>query len=302
MKYLFLTSSIIIAVAVCTSMGDPVRIMPVGNSITAGEHYGFPSLEERTGYRKDLYEMLVNSGYNVDFVGSQEHGIRSGDDADWYDWNCEAYPGWKIPEISGRVDSALKKYKPDILLVHVGTNGRDWESKPDQVEDMLDMINNFSVENDHPVTVFLCLIINRFEGGDTLTSRFNEAVSERLKTRTGDQIKIVPVDMENGARLDYSDDPPDPDGDPPYEGGDMLGVTYPGVELDRYHPNDKGNRKMAEKFYAEIVKELGQPGSVSPMKRTFPGSSRTDNYSSEIKQGLSEKLTGYPNREISALR
>ena len=33
---------------------DTIKIMPVGNSITAGEHYGFPVFEERTGYRKPL--------------------------------------------------------------------------------------------------------------------------------------------------------------------------------------------------------------------------------------------------------
>ena len=72
---------------------NPVKIMPVGDSIAAGEHYKFPALGERTGYRKALYEMLINAGYNVDFVGSQNHGIRPKAARDWYDWNCEAYPG-----------------------------------------------------------------------------------------------------------------------------------------------------------------------------------------------------------------
>ena len=230
--------------------------MPVGNSITAGEHYKFPALEERTGYRKYLYEMLINSGYNIDFVGSQSHGIRTEDDNDWYDWNCEAYPGWKIPDIARMVKISLNIYKPDILLVHVGTNGRDWEPKPGQVMDMLDMINDFSVDNNHPMIVFLCSIINRFKGGDVPTTQFNKDIANMIDARTGDKIKIILVDMENGAGLDYSDDPPDPDANPPYEGGDMLGETYPGVDYDVYHPNDKGNTKMAEKFYKELVKDL----------------------------------------------
>jgi hypothetical protein len=99
--------------------------------------------------------------------------------------------------------------------------------------------------NNHPMTVFLCLIINRFEGGDSLTTQFNKNVAGMISSRTGDRIKIRLVDMENGAGLDYSDHPPDPTANPPYEGGDMLGETYPGVDYDRYHPNDKGNTKMA---------------------------------------------------------
>ncbi|MGB8226047.1 MAG: hypothetical protein WCE45_04135 [Sedimentisphaerales bacterium] len=240
--------------------------MPVGNSITAGEHYHLPALAERTGYRKALYEMLINSGYNVDFVGSQQHGERSEDDKDWYDWNCEAYPGWKIPDIANKVKIALKTYKPDILLVHVGTNGSEWKLKPGQVKDMLDTINTFSVDNNHPMTVFLCLIINRFKGGHAPTTQFNKDVANMVNARSGDKIKIILVDMENGAGLDYSDSPPDPNANPPYEGGDMLGETYPGVAYDKYHPNDKGNTKMAVKFYEELVKELKKPAKIANSK------------------------------------
>lgn len=233
--------------------GEPVRIMPVGNSITAGEHYGYPLLEERTGYRKALFEMLIQNGYDVDFVGSQKHGIRPEGDPEWYDWNCEAYPGWKIPEIASKVDTALALYQPDILLVHVGTNGSDWKDKPAQVMEMLDGINRHAVLHDKPAAVFLCLIINRFiEEDQSPTTRFNEEVKKLVHSRSGDQIRIMLVDMENGAGLDYSDNLPDPDANPPYEGGDMLGYRYPGVAYDKYHPNDKGNRKMASLLYRKL--------------------------------------------------
>lgn len=240
---------------------EPVRIMPVGDSITAGEHYGFPALEERTGYRKPLYELLTGAGYEVDFVGRQNHGIRPKDSVDWYDWNCEAFPGWKIPEITPQVEAALPACQPDILLVHVGTNGKDWENKPAQVADLLDRVNAHAVCSDRAVTVLLCLIINRFAAEDPApTSQFNRAVAKMVAARTGDRIKIVLVDMEHGAGLDYSDRLPDPGATPPDEGGDMLGTRYPGVPLDRYHPNDKGNARMARRFYDELVKQLGAPG------------------------------------------
>ena len=245
------------------SADGTIKIMPVGNSITAGEHYGYPSIPERTGYRKVLYEMLVEAGYNVDFVGSQNHGERPASDPDWYDWNNEAYPGWKISDIANKLDTALIVYQPDILLIHVGTNKSDWDNKPGQVMDMLDMINDFSEANDHPITVFLCKIIKRFYKEDSgPTSQFNEAVADSVAARSGDKIKIIMVDMENGAGLDYTDDPPDSTAYPPYEGGDMLGETYPGVTYDKYHPNDKGNTKMALKFYEGLVNELGEPTKV----------------------------------------
>ena len=207
MKGLLLISFIYLVLISSSPASDTIKIMPVGNSITAGEHYKFPGLEERTGYRKALFEMLTNAGYHIDFVGSQKHGIRPEDDKDWYDWNCEAYPGWKIPDISSKVDTALNVYQPDILLVHVGTNGSGWDEKPAQVKEILDMINRYSIRN-------------------------------------------------NLHKL------PDPGANPPYEGGDMLGNRYPGVAHDRYHPNDKGNTKMAAKFYEELVKVLPVPAKT----------------------------------------
>ncbi|MFC1569426.1 T9SS type A sorting domain-containing protein [bacterium] len=244
-----------------------VKIMPVGNSITAGEHYNFPTLEERTGYRKDLYWMLINSGYNVDFVGSQTHGIRPETDSNWYDWNNEAYPGSQINGIARKTKEALDVYKPDILLVHVGTNGGSWERKPGQVMAMLDSINAYSVDYDHPMTVFLCKIVKFFiEENSAPISQFNINVADSVAARTGDKIKIIMVDMENGAGLDYTDNPPDSTAVPPYEGGDYWGRTYPNLSYDKYHPNDKGNTKMAVKFYEELVKELGEPTKVENLR------------------------------------
>jgi acyl-CoA thioesterase I len=129
MKEILIVSILFFTILASAQAGDTNKIIPVGNSIAAGEHYKFPVLEERTGYRKPLYEMLIKAGYNIDFVGSQKHGIRPKKDKDWYDWNCEAYPGWKISDIANKLDTALTVYQPDILLVHVGTNGKDWDKK-----------------------------------------------------------------------------------------------------------------------------------------------------------------------------
>jgi len=261
MKSVILIFSLLFIFPVELKAEEAVRIMPVGNSITAGEHYKFPANAERTGYRKDLYEMLVNAGYNVDFVGSQTHGARPATDPNWYDWNNEAYPGKTISYIDEKLTTALSTYQPDILLVHVGTNGSDWSAKPGQVMTMLDTINRYAVDNDHPMTVLLCKIIKPYAEFDSdPTVEFNNDVVDLLATRTGDKIKIVMVDMEDGAGLDYTDRLPDSTATPPYEGGDMWGYTYPGMtKADKYHPNDKGNYKMAVKFYDELVKVLAEP-------------------------------------------
>ena len=285
-------------VAVCALVGSPVRIMPVGDSITAGEHYKFPPLEERTGFRKPLYDMLTAAGYEVDFVGSQEHGIRPETAPDWFDWNCEAYPGWTIPRIAEKMEAALEAFEPDILLVHVGTNGKDWEAKPGQVADLLDRVNAYAVSRDRAVTVLLCLIINRFESEDPApTTQFNREVATMVKERTGDRIKVVLVDMEHGAGLDYSDRLPDPDATPPDEGGDMLGTRYPGVALDRYHPNEKGNAKMARKIL-RCAREGARRTSRAQIDNIEWAHSRTD----PLRDLRSDRRRHPPTHPFSACR
>ncbi len=242
---------------------EPVKIMFVGNSITAGEHFGYPPVTERAGFRQPLYKMLVDSGYCFDFVGTQKHGERAITDTNWYDWNNEAFPGWKIPEIARKTNEALQIYFPDILLVHVGTNGSNWDEKPGEVMRMLDSVNRFALENDHDITVLLCKIINRFISQDQKpTTLFNTRLEKMVTARSGDKIKIIMVDMEKGAGLDYSDNLPNHTATTPYEGGDMWGTRYPGISLDIYHPNEKGNYKMAVKYYQELVKELAEPDKI----------------------------------------
>jgi hypothetical protein len=96
MKEILLSALFFLFVVTYSLAGDTIKIMPVGNSITAGEHYSFPALEERTGYRKALYEMLINAGYNVDFVGSQNHGIRPENEHFYQVPVCK-----QVPDVSG---------------------------------------------------------------------------------------------------------------------------------------------------------------------------------------------------------
>ncbi len=235
-----------------------VRIMPVGDSITAGEHYGFPSMAKREGYRKLLYDQLIAKGFNVDFVGRTEHGKRPEGSEDWFDWESESYPGWKIPDITAKVAEALPLFKPDILLVHIGTNGKDWSTKTDQLKAFLDTIDAYSVKESQSMTVVLAKIINFFENSSPEVTAFNQEIEAILRSLSFEGIHVILIDMENGAGLDYSDRKPDPETQ--YPGGDMWGRSFPGIELDKYHPNLRGYKKIAVIWY-EALTEILEPAS-----------------------------------------
>src|SRR5713101_7644123 len=65
-----------------TAAPPPIRILPLGDSITYG--YDVPG-----GYRLPLYQVLTNAGYNVDFTGTQTGNGA----ADLPDPDHEGHPG-----------------------------------------------------------------------------------------------------------------------------------------------------------------------------------------------------------------
>jgi len=238
-----------------TTIADVVRIMPLGDSITAGEHYGYPSYGERTGYRKPLYELLIGNAYTVDFVGSLNWGY---DITPAFDCDHEGHPGWTAKQIATNVYGWLQQNPADIILAHVGTNGLNVNNVTD-VEQMLNEIDRYEMDNDVEIIVFLARIIHRYQmSAQATTTSFNDAVEAMALSRVQNQgDKIIMVDMENGAGIDYMTD-----------GADMLGTTYPGVNYDLYHPSDQGNIKMAELWF----EHMGILLSPYVAKWPYPGS------------------------------
>jgi len=221
------------------SNGNTIRIMPLGDSITAGEHYGYPTNGERIGYRKPLYELMVANAYDVNFVGSLHWGF---DMTPPFDCDHEGWPGWQASQIAANVYRWLEQNPPDIILAHVGTNGLSADNVKD-VEQMLNEIDRYEIDNDAEIIVFLARIIHRYEmDSSAITTAFNDNVEAMALSRVQNQgDKIIMVDMENGAGIDYMAD-----------GVDMLGTTYPKVSYDRYHPTDQGNTKMAKLWFEHL--------------------------------------------------
>ncbi|UCD30344.1 MAG: hypothetical protein JSV03_07710 [Planctomycetota bacterium] len=83
-----------------TTIAQVIRIMPLGDSITTGEHYGYPTFGERAGYRKPLYELLIANAYDVNFVGSLNWGF---DIVPSFDCDHEGHPGWSARQIASNV-------------------------------------------------------------------------------------------------------------------------------------------------------------------------------------------------------
>lgn len=211
-KHLWVIS--ILLMISCLFTGRPalcqVRIMPLGDSITRGDFSGEPDEGRQTGYRLELWNRLRQNGYDVDFVGSLSSGFLNAG----FDSGHEGHSGWTAYEIlngrlqdpqAGNLASWLNTHRPDIVLLHIGTNGL--EDSPNGVGGILDAIFAYN-----PNTwVVLALIINRacclsaqICPECQVTAAFNNNVEMMALSRINTLgARIVVVDMEIGAGIDY---------------------------------------------------------------------------------------------------
>ena len=143
------------ALAVCTE----TRILPVGDSITAGVG-DVQNNAIMVGYRKFLWDNLANNNYVVDFVGSQ----NGGDAISGFDYNHEGHPGWTADMVADYIYQWLTDNPADIVLLHIGTNdiaqNYNIQTIVDNVDHILDLIDNYESMNNKQITVVLAKIIN----------------------------------------------------------------------------------------------------------------------------------------------
>jgi lysophospholipase L1-like esterase len=213
--------TLLLSLALVNNLWAQIKIMPMGDSITKGE---FGSTDD-TGYRRLLYHLLEDSGYDVNFVGSLTSGIPLD-----FDRDHEGHNGYKINELEA--NTYLTDNPAHIVLLHIGTN--DIRKDPSyttsgEVEALLDEIDLWETVNNRSAIVILAEIINT-QGhvcpDSSTTTTFNNNVKAMAEARTND--RIVLVDMECSADLNYFTD-----------------------IADDVHPNDAGFEKMAEKWFAD---------------------------------------------------
>jgi lysophospholipase L1-like esterase len=247
----------------CTLSGqNPVKIMPLGNSITRGETDGTITEGQMKGYRYDLKQLLQSAGFNVDFVGSESAGYNYftdcqhagiGGSRDQYvaQLLLTGYDARWDRQIINPPGPYLDVFNPDIILLHIGTNDITHEDDPiavQQVSTILDLIDQYEVRANHEVVVFLALIINRRKpwvagSGAATTTAFNNYIKTMAQARIAAGDKIVIVDMENDAGFLYTDT-------------DMS---------DDLHPNAIGYNKMANLWFSSITGNYNTPPIISPI-------------------------------------
>lgn len=190
----------------------PLRIMPLGDSITEGQ--SVPG-----SYRIELATLFTADHRPFDFVGSQSNGPPGLTDHDH-----EGHPGWCLANCANNLDDHLAEwlttYRPDVVLLDAGTNdlltGASKQEAVDRLRTVVDHIYRM-LPDAH-------LYIAQIHGAGT----FNQGVVEVASQAGSRGHFAVVVNMDNTGGFAESD------------------------YLDGIHPSARGADLMGRMWYAAM--------------------------------------------------
>nr|BFE69089.1 hypothetical protein GCM10020092_023900 [Actinoplanes digitatis] len=202
--------------------------MPLGDSITLGT--GTPA---RDGYRKGLAHRLLLGGMQINFVGSQSNGSGS-------DPQHEGHGGYNIDELAAEADDWLAQARPDVVLLHAGTNsikeGVGARATAAKLSALIDQVRAARPE----AYIFVAQITASRVSKERADGRaYNELIPGLVAKKNDPKITVV----------------------------DQSSVG--GIDLhDLRHPNAFGYSKMAYNWYASMAKvfQLARRRGTQPVQ------------------------------------
>ncbi|MDO6461440.1 Ig-like domain-containing protein [Granulosicoccaceae sp. 1_MG-2023] len=215
----------------------PYRIMPVGDSITAGvsgrdydTNQDLPYDDaDRVAYRQYLKESLTDQGYSIDFVGSYEAGGNYFDDV-----QHNGIPGAHVSHIDTNISNWLYQDTADIILMHIGTNDTPVDDEDmAEVSSVFDQIADWDDANDHETQVVMAKIIARADYANKIERipKYNALLDEFIPERQALGDAVYAVDMYTA----------------------MGGADAPYLSNDNLHPSSEGYEVMSEAWEETLI-------------------------------------------------
>ena len=209
----------IVSPQVAAAPDGPVRIWPIGDSITEGLA-GFSS------YRYWLWHLLRENGSKVEFVGTIA-GIRDASPLHPdFDQRHNAYSGYRADDVFPLVAFASRTVSFDIALIHLGTNDIGFRKTPGEI--LRDLENLISVlrSRNPQAKILLAEIIPAF-GNERAFSELNRNLREFAKRIRTETSPVITVDMNTGF--------------------DPKLLTYDGI-----HPTEAGEQFIAQRWFVAL--------------------------------------------------
>jgi lysophospholipase L1-like esterase len=214
-----------------------VTIMPLGDSLTQGE-----GSSDEGGYRTFLWKQYQKYGYRVKFVGTQSSG--PGD----IDTHNEGHPGWRIDQISAHVVYWLTLYRPQVILLLIGTNDilqrRDLRHISNRLSLLIDRITFILPQSTLLVASVPPLSDSRLYAKQNRSYPSSVDFNANVVAYNATIPSIVRSAVAQGKHVQYVD---------------MYDVVPVYDIEDGIHPNDAGYAFMGNAWYTALTKVLPLP-------------------------------------------
>ena len=230
--------------ATIVSAATPLKIMPLGDSITDG-------VGGSGGYRAPLYTDLTTANYQpFQFVGSLTDNPGSLPTTPVDQTHHEGHSGFTVGGIAAVRNGWIASANPDVILLHIGTNNFGGDGTASQnaasalaVEMQLDSLVN-QIYTDKPgVKLYVAGIIPKL-GSNGQVSDYNSDISTLL----------VPKYAALGDSITYVDQYHNfVDGN-----GNQITSLYADGTV---HPNNAGYQLMANTWAAAL--QAPEPSSIA---------------------------------------
>ncbi|MBN1697133.1 MAG: hypothetical protein JW881_06445 [Spirochaetales bacterium] len=218
---------------------SPVRVMPLGDSITAGQGC----------WRAYLWDMLQKNGYtDIDFVGT----VDSGGCSLAFDSDCEGHGGIAATGMADndQLPPWLSATNPDIVLMHLGTNDMWGGYIPlaDKLAAFTKLVDQMRANNPD-MKIIVAQIIPMSESACSTcpadVAALNNAIPGLASEKSTNQSPVIVVDQWTGFNAETD--------------------TRDGV-----HPNDSGEQKMAAQWYPALAAQLSGTATTSIAATSSP--------------------------------
>lgn len=220
-----------------------VRVMPLGDSITQGD-------DRHNTYRRPLWNKLRNANFDVDFVGTFNTQFGGGQPPNPdFDLDHQGEWGRQAREVLPKVKGYAEAARPDIVLLHLGTNDVRTGHTVDQALESLGQIVDVLRSVNPSITVLMAAITPSDPSDPThdIMQSLSAAIPALAAQKDTAQSRVVLVDQNTGF--------------------DARSDTYDGL-----HPNETGEEKMAQKWFAALAPLLQglppQPPTTTPAPPT----------------------------------
>ncbi|MEV0531446.1 ricin-type beta-trefoil lectin domain protein [Kitasatospora sp. NPDC050463] len=192
----------------------PLRVMPLGDSITWGV-----GGSTGNGYRGPLWDKLATDGHPLDFVGTLRGGSMS-------DPDNEGHSGYRIDQIAALADAPLTRYRPNVVTLEIGTNDLNGNYQPSTAAARLkSLVNQITADVPDATVLVASLVVSTSGSEERYRAAYNQAIPQIVSEAQAAGKHVAYVDMSSLTTADLA---------------------------DALHPNDAGYQKMADAFHRGI--------------------------------------------------